>query len=203
MDKIVRYLLRHGDTKLNDGNMFRGMLDPPLNDKGLLQATKAGEFLKSKGIERVVCSPLLRAVKTAQIVTSAFGGRCIQQERNLFPWQIAPLYGADRDKFGHVIDHYIDNPDEVPDGGESLNTFMERVGDFFEADLKIPVTTLYVCHTSNIVSLNDLINEEKVGRPESGEVVGPGGICEITETEDGYFKLEPVFGKETPAEFGS
>jgi broad specificity phosphatase PhoE len=203
MDKIVRYLLRHGDTELNDGNVFRGMLDPPLNDKGLLQASKAAEFLKSKNIERVICSPLLRAVKTARIVSGTLGGRCVDQTRDLFPWQIAPLYGADRDKFDHVLDYYIDNPKEVPDGGESLDTFVTRVGDFFDTDLKIPVTTLYVCHTSNIVALNDLLNEEKIGRPESGEVVGPGGICEIIEMDDGYFQLKPVFGEEKPAEFGS
>lgn len=203
MDKIVRYLLRHGDTELNDSNVFRGMLDPPLNDKGLTQAAKAAEFLKSKGIERVVCSPLLRAVKTAQIVSGSLGGRCVHQTRDLFPWQIAPLYGADREKFEHVLDYYIDNPKEVPDGGESLDTFVTRVGDFFETDLKIPVTTLYVCHTSNIVALNDLLNEEKVGRPESGEVVGPGGVCEVHEMDDDYFQLKPVFGEEKPAEFGS
>jgi len=203
MDKVVRYLLRHGDTKLNDGNVFRGMLDPPLNEKGLAQAGKAAEFLKPKGIERVICSPLLRAVTTASIVSGMLGGRCVQQCRELFPWQIAPLYGADRGKFQHILDHFIDNPKDVPMGGESLSTFITRVGDFFEKDLLIPVTTLYVCHTSNIVALNDLLNEEKVGRPESGEVVGPGGICEICEVDGGYFQLKPIFGKERPAEFGS
>lgn len=201
-DKVTYYILRHGDTKLNDSNVFRGMLDPPLNEEGILDAHKAAEFLSRQEIGRIICSPLLRAVQTAKIVAGCLGGRHVCQCRELFPWQVPEIAGKDRDKHSHILDKYIDNPDEVPKDGESLNQFIERVGDFFEDSLKECIPTLYVCHTSNIVALNDLINGEDAGRPESGEVVGPGGICVVNCTGDEYH-IEPVFGEEKPAEFGS
>src|SRR5208282_4276233 len=161
--KPIAFVMRHGDTDINDSNCFRGMLDPALNDKGLLQAHKAGEFLSRQQIDRIICSPLLRAFQTAGIVASCLGGRCIRQDRGLFPWQIAPLYGLDKDKHEEDLDYLIDHPDIVPEKGQSLNEFIERTGDFFEDSLKECVPTLYVCHTSNIVALNDLINGEGNG----------------------------------------
>jgi len=203
--KPIAYVMRHGDTDLNDDNAFRGMLDPCLNDEGVVQAHKAAEFLSRQNIERVICSPLHRAVQTAEIVSGTLGGRCIEQSRCLFPWQIAPLYGKDKDEFAEALDHFVDNPTETPKNGESLSDFIERVGDFFEDKLCPHCVTLFVCHTSNIVALNDIINGTSEGSPESGEVVAPGGICAIycDEDEDGGYEIEPIFGETHDAEFGS
>lgn len=201
--KPIAFIMRHGDTVLNDDNAFRGMLDPPLNDDGIVDAHKAGEFLKSQDIECIICSPLLRAVQTAEIVAAALGGRHITQCRELLPWQIAPLYGKDKDEFAEELDDYIDHPNKKPENGESLNSFVSRVDKYFHKQLQSKVPTLYVAHTSDIVALNDLINGEGNGRPESGEVVAPGGICEIREDDEDGYCIEPVFGATTDAEFGS
>lgn len=201
MRELRAFILRHGDTDINDADCFRGMLDPPLNDKGVLGAHKAAEFLSRQNIERIICSPLLRAVQTAETVSGKIGGRCITQCRCLFPWQVASLYGKDKETHQDELEDFVDHPEKVPENGECLNDFIERTGDYFEDQLQIKVLTLFVCHTSNIVALNDLIQGKKDGRPESGEVVEPGGICAVYECEDGY-EIEPVFGHVKPAEFG-
>ena len=193
-DEVIHYLLRHGDTEANDANVFRSMLDVDLNDQGVLQANAAAEFLKKKDVQRIVCSPLLRAYHTAEILSGMIGGRCINQCRCLFPWQIPSLMGKDRDEHEDVLNYLIENPDTTPQYGESLNDFSDRIGDFFEEALRCKAPTLFVTHTSDIVTLRCLI-EQTTPKPEAEEIVRPGGICEIRcDDTDGYV-LKPVFGK--------
>lgn len=202
MDKLRALILRHGDTELNDANAFRGMLDPHLNDKGLLDAAKASQFLKQHPIERVMCSPLLRAVQTAEIASGALGGLHVCQTRELFPWQLGTdFYGKDRNEMGDQLQYYVENPYDTPKNGESLDDLRQRVKKFFEYQLTLPSLTLFVCHTSNIVTLNSLLSDESAS-PENSDVVGPGGVVAVYIDADGY-RLEPVFGQEIPAEMGA
>lgn len=204
-EKTLRgLLLRHGTTELNEDNCFRGMLDPPLDDKGIIEAHEAAQFLSRQHIERIVSSPLLRAIQTAQIVSGVIGGIHIDQRRQLFPWQMGTdFYGKDREELSDKLEHYVKNPNDVPENGQSLNAFVESVGDFMEDQLSIPTLTLYVTHTSDIISVTDLINGVPPTHPEEAEVVKPGGVCAIWVTDDGY-EIEPIFkAEEVPAEFGS
>lgn len=204
-EKTLRALIfRHGTTVLNEKNQFRGMLDPSLDDKGKLDAHAAVEFTSRQNIERIVCSPLLRAVQTAQILSADHGGLCISLRRELFPWQMgSDFYGQDRKKKEKDLANFVKHPTKVPENGESLECFIERVGDFFEDQLRLPCLTAYVTHTSNIISITDLINGVSPTHPEEAEVVKPGGVVAIYATEDGY-EIEPIFKDEKkPAEFGS
>ena len=60
--------LRHGQTDWNLQGRFQGHSDIPLNETGLSQAHSAAERLADRGIELVISSPLIRALKTAAIV---------------------------------------------------------------------------------------------------------------------------------------
>jgi broad specificity phosphatase PhoE len=60
------YLVRHGQTAWNKGEIFRGRTDIPLNETGLEEAELAGEYLKEKKIDAIYSSPLSRAMQTAQ-----------------------------------------------------------------------------------------------------------------------------------------
>jgi broad specificity phosphatase PhoE len=63
--------LRHGATDWNAQGRFQGRTDIPLNDAGISQAHAAALRLRTLRLDHVVASPLLRAVKTAEIVASA------------------------------------------------------------------------------------------------------------------------------------
>lgn len=212
MPKKLRALVfRHGTTELNEDNAFRGMLDPALDDKGVIDAHEAVEFAlawKHEGeranIERIVVSPLLRAVQTAQVLSGKLGGFAITQRRELFPWQMgSDFYGQNRDKLANKLEFYVTNPKKAPKNGESLSAFIEETGDFFEDQLRITGVTAYVTHTSNIITLTDLIKGIPATHPEKAEVVRPGGITAVFVTDDGY-EIEPIFKAEKkPAEFGS
>jgi broad specificity phosphatase PhoE len=62
--------LRHGVTDWNAQGRFQGRTNVPLNDEGILQAHAATLRLQSTRLDHIVASPLIRAVKTAEIVAA-------------------------------------------------------------------------------------------------------------------------------------
>ena len=59
------YLIRHGQSTNNAG--LAHVADPPLSNLGEHQAYYVGKALQREGISRLYCSPMLRALQTAQI----------------------------------------------------------------------------------------------------------------------------------------
>ena len=68
---MIVYFIRHGETDFNKRCLIQGMSDIPLNDKGIQQAGIAAEWFEKQNItfDRVFASPLVRARKTAAIVS--------------------------------------------------------------------------------------------------------------------------------------
>ena len=60
------YLIRHGQSTNNA--RLPHIADPPLSDLGKQQAHYTGRALQSEGISRLYCSPMLRALQTAEII---------------------------------------------------------------------------------------------------------------------------------------
>lgn len=63
-------LVRHGETDSNIRGTYCGWTDTPLNSKGLDQARETARKLKDVQFDAVFCSPLARAVQTAEIITA-------------------------------------------------------------------------------------------------------------------------------------
>ena len=66
-------LVRHGQTDANAAGLLLGRTDPPLNAAGRAQAAEIAARVAGFGPERVITSPLLRTVETAEIVGAACG----------------------------------------------------------------------------------------------------------------------------------
>ena len=70
------YFVRHGATDWNENlneqgikdPMCQGQVDIPLNEKGIKQALSAQENLRGIKFDRVICSPLKRAIQTCKII---------------------------------------------------------------------------------------------------------------------------------------
>jgi len=201
--KLICLLARHGDTDANDANVYRSRLDPPLNTKGVKQAEAAAKYIKDNyDVDRIVSSPLLRAVHTADICGDELD-LDVLQDRSLMSWALGFLTGKSKDDYGFILDWFVDNPDKAPPDGECLDDLEERTEDFFDYEIKhAKGITLYVTHSSNILTLGNLLDEKATGRQEAEELVDPGGVMAIYETEEGY-ELKAVFGKEVNSEFGS
>ena len=67
------YISRHGQTPWNVEDLICGRTDVPLTEVGQQQAKLLAESALGKGIDVILCSPLLRARQTAQAVSDAIG----------------------------------------------------------------------------------------------------------------------------------
>jgi alpha-ribazole phosphatase len=68
---LTLHLARHGDTTQSSEGVFCGDLDPPLTDKGKLQAEKLARVTATLDLEAIYVSPKLRARQTAEATLAA------------------------------------------------------------------------------------------------------------------------------------
>jgi broad specificity phosphatase PhoE len=70
------YLIRHGENPANITREFsHRLIDYSLTPKGMLQALQTGEYFKNRQIDAIYCSPLKRAIETAEIIGQVIGVR--------------------------------------------------------------------------------------------------------------------------------
>lgn len=118
-------LVRHGRTAHNASRRLLGRLDPPLDELGLRQARALGRSDRLKGVSRVVASPLLRARTTAEALGHGYevDPRWIEIDYGVFDGM--PLAEVPPSLF----DNWADDPEWVPEGGESLAAVGRRVSE--------------------------------------------------------------------------
>ncbi len=63
-------LIRHARTEWNEQRRIQGQTDTPLTPQGELMAQKWGQALMHLGYDRILCSDLGRAYRTAEIINS-------------------------------------------------------------------------------------------------------------------------------------
>lgn len=129
-------VIRHGSTSMNADNptedRIRGFKDVPLSADGKKEVAKLAEKLKDSGIQTVVTSDLQRAVETAEAVAEATGAK-VEEEPGLRPWHFGPtIEGQQTKKMLPVIEQLVRHPDQVPEGGESFNSFKDRFLSAYE-----------------------------------------------------------------------
>ncbi|WP_420175952.1 phosphoglyceromutase [Luteococcus sp. OSA5] len=101
-------LLRHGESEWNQKNLFTGWVDVDINEKGVGEAKKAAELLKSEGLlpDKLHTSLLRRAIHTAYLALDGCDRHWIPVERS---WRLnerhyGKLQGLDkseiREQFG-------------------------------------------------------------------------------------------------------
>ena len=136
------YLIRHGQTDQNVAWRIQGQRDFPLNETGIRQAEVARDALKELGIsfDKVISSPLSRAVRTAEIVTGADGDEAsgapeIILDDRLKEMDYGPYEGADLKNLPEALKEFFSdfNRNPAPEGVEQLPDLVKRLGGFLEA----------------------------------------------------------------------
>ena len=75
------YIFRHGQSTYNLNGRIQGQTnDSVLTDLGKEQAASIGERLKDKNIEIIICSPLLRALQTAELANKNINKEIVKDE---------------------------------------------------------------------------------------------------------------------------
>lgn len=125
------YLLRHGQTEFNVKKLVQGRCDSPLTDLGRQQAGMAAAWLKGHDVvpDKVVSSPLGRAMDTAQLVATELLG----PDAAVVPCEgiIERCYGTFEEGPHGALPTDVWDPGEdlVPFGGEGSQALQERMVD--------------------------------------------------------------------------
>ena len=139
------YISRHGQTPWNVEDLICGRTDVPLTEVGQKQAKRLAESALDKGIDVILCSPMLRARQTAQAVSDAIGVP-IQIDQRLIEMDFGTFEGTSR--FGEEFQWVRAQMSTRFPGGESGFDVAYRVyGLLYEIREKYPdKTVLLVCH---------------------------------------------------------
>lgn len=94
------YFVRHGESEANVAKIFAGQReDSPLTQKGRDEAVIAAKKFIQQGlvIDKIVSSPLVRALETAKIIADVIGSDSLQIEVNagLSEYDMGQLTGTD------------------------------------------------------------------------------------------------------------
>lgn len=123
------YLLRHGQTEFNVKKLVQGRCDSPLTDLGRQQAGMAAAWLKAHNVvpDKVVSSPLGRAMDTASLVATELLGRDAAVE----PCEgiIERCYGTFEEGPHDALPTDVWDPGEdlISFGGEGSHALQERM----------------------------------------------------------------------------
>lgn len=121
------YVIRHGQTVMNDKGLIHGWSQDPLDEDGMEHAHELAENLKDTGIDGLCVSDLLRAQQTGLIVSAGTGVPILRSSSGFRPWDIGKLMHTDREKANEILDEYaLKTPDKLIEEGESFNNFKTR-----------------------------------------------------------------------------
>jgi broad specificity phosphatase PhoE len=87
------WLVRHGETEWSRTGQHTGRTDLPLTERGREEARAVAHLLKESAFDRVLVSPLRRAVETCEI--AGFNGRA-RVEPDAMEWDYGELNGLTR-----------------------------------------------------------------------------------------------------------
>ncbi|MDO4869070.1 MAG: histidine phosphatase family protein [Bacillota bacterium] len=177
------YIIRHGQTDLNKERLLQGRSDEPLNGEGIRQAEEAASWFRSSGIviDRVISSPLGRAVQTAKIITG--GGVSLETDDRLLEMDYGPYEGTSLlDPPPEIItffSDFVNNP--APAGMEPLDHVVQRLGGFLESlkhEIREGENILISTHAIAMKGALEYLDPEPDGKYWARHIAN----CEVYET---------------------
>ena len=126
----MMYLTRHGQTDWNAVNRVMGAIDMPLNTIGLEQAKQKHNDLLEANIDLIICSPLLRAKQTADIINKdrnipiIFDSRISERDFGEFEGK-----NIDEFDFSSYWNYY---QNQKYNNSENIQSFFKRVYEFLD-----------------------------------------------------------------------
>jgi broad specificity phosphatase PhoE len=147
-------LARHGETAYNAQRRFQGHLPVPLTERGREQAHELARVAAQREWATLLCSPLLRARETADIVGAAIGHHPIEDARfaetDCGDWTDRMFDDVQREE-PELFDAYLrGDPEFAFPGGESFHHQQLRVLEGIDAARLEPRPVLIVCHRGSI-----------------------------------------------------
>lgn len=133
------YLARHGQNEDNANGILNGHRDLPLTDTGVAQATEVANKIKDAGLvfDVVLSSPLSRAFKTAEIISSVNEFPKPEIMNELIERDFGSMTGIEQSRVEELCAPDIIKTETViyflsPEGAETFPDLLERAGTLLE-----------------------------------------------------------------------
>jgi broad specificity phosphatase PhoE len=140
-------IIRHGETAWNRERRVMGDADIPLTDEGRRQCEAAAGVLRTLQIDRVVSSPLVRAMESAELIAGVLGIP-VDTDPDVSEVRFGHWQGKTYDDVKDDPDfiHFFKDPASNPTpGGETITDVQRRgLAAFDRADPE--QRTLFVSH---------------------------------------------------------
>lgn len=178
--------LRHGITDWNRQGRFQGRTDIPLNKEGIAQAYAAAERLGPVSIDHVVASPLLRALKTAEIIAAA-AATPVDVDDGIIECDFGSFEGASiaETMKAHGLNAVEELASILPPDGEPWPSIPVRALNCVDRWLdRLPsASILFVCHDAVMQAMSEALTgnwlDNRHGTPFRFE--RRGGVWRIDE----------------------
>ena len=180
------YIIRHGQTELNNKQVLQGRSNYPLNEKGIAQARRAAERLRLVSFSHVYSSPLIRAVQTAEIIVPDIP---VTIDERLIEMDYGPYEGMDLNALSPEIitffSDFVHNP--APEGMEQLASVVARAGEFIEELSRQDGNILVSTHAIAMKGILEYLTPDSHGSYWSQNI----GNCAVfaAEYKDGSFTV--------------
>ena len=165
MDNVL-VIVRHGQSEWNKKNLFTGWCDPDLTERGVAEAIRAGELLKSREIvfDIAYTSLLSRANRTLSLILDQLGQQELVTVRDqaLNERDYGELSGLNKndatERWGaDQVLQWRRSYDIPPPGGESLKDTAARVLPFYKTriwpDVSAGKNVIVAAHGNSIRAL--------------------------------------------------
>jgi len=201
MEKVVIplcYIARHGATKLNQQDCFRGRVDVELDAEGRRDAHKLATYFEDVELSQIVSSDRKRAEETADIIGRRKGME-VYVTPALRAFNVGMFSGKPKNKENtDALQEYIDNPDKRIPEGESLNEFKNRIRPALEEACELArergKPLLLLAHSSIVHEAGSMIHND-----HEAILVEPGGVAMIFLTDDGELDAAPIYKRRPSA----
>lgn len=189
-ERVIAYVGRHGSTKANEEDRYRGQSDIPLDEKGRQDARELADFMATKTIGQAWTSDLSRSKDTANEVLKGRGIRATPLE-SLRPLDAGKFTGKKKSDHQQEMNYYHMNKDSRIPGGESINEVNDRVRAplfrAFRAGMRTGEPSFISAHSSVIHALGQLLHNN-----HTHALVDPGGAVEVI-FDGRKFQARPIF----------
>ncbi len=124
------YITRHGQTDWNIQHKVQGKADIELNEVGKKQAVETGRKLLNEKIDLIICSPLIRAKQTANLINE---GRNIPivYDDNISERDFGELEGKRQEEFDFK-GFWSYKQNIKYDKAENIRDFFDRIYSFLD-----------------------------------------------------------------------
>jgi ribonuclease H / adenosylcobalamin/alpha-ribazole phosphatase len=134
MESATRLILvRHGETAMTAQGRYSGRGDVPLSEQGEAQAMAAAGRVAgiARDVTAVVTSPLMRCVRTAELIAAEVGGVDLTVIPDLIECDFGDWEGLSfaevQERWPDEMTAWLDSTSVAPPGGESFQAVAKRV----------------------------------------------------------------------------